>query len=379
MADKKVLTRILIKSLILLFILAVAAGGAAAYQGQRQSRADYTINRYLTLLLENDRERAWSLLDNSEGIALTEDEFFDAAEGKKYSIYASYDLKELEKRRDNNGNEYTDFHVKFYDAADELKAEEDFTLKKQSGRRFGIFDIWKVMGDHCLIRDFKITVPSGATVYLDSVKAEEAWITQGDNPASEVYVIPRLLPDNMSLTIRHPVLESVNTTFDSSAGPLDYSTSMELKDSAEGECKELGVSVLKKLFSASVKSQTNAVDESLEACRKKAENFVRKQGNKFNAEGSTFVSMAVSAFAAEFGEPDYSGEDGAIRLERKLSYHYRLKKDVTTQSEDQVNEDGTPVETVESVSDTGNSTGTFVMSYADGTWKVEDLDLPVIS
>lgn len=378
MADKKVLTRVLIKSLILLFIVAVAAGGAAAYQGQKQSTANYTIDRYLKLLLENNSERAWSLLDNSEGIELTEDEFFDAAEGKKYSIYASYELEEHEKRRDNNGNEYTDFHVKFYDAAKELKAEEDFTLKKQSDRRFGVFDIWKVMGDHCLVRDFRITVPSGSTVYLDSVKADESWITQGDNPAAEVYVIPRLLPDNINLTIRHPVLESVNTTFDSSAGPLDYSTSMELKDSAEGECKEMGVSVLKNLLSASVKSQTNAVDESLKACKKKAENFVRKQGNRFNADGSTFVSMAVSAFAAEFGEPDYSGEDGDIRLEMKLSYHYRLKKDVTTQSEDQFNEDGTPVETVETISDTGNSEGTFVMSYADGAWKVADLDLKVI-
>ncbi len=378
MADKKVLTRILVKGLILLFIVAVTAGGAAAYQGQKQSTADYAIDRYLTLLLENDSQRAWSLLDNSEGIELTEDEFFDAAEGKKYSIYASYKLKEPEKRRDNNGNEYADFHVQFYDAADELKAEEDFTLKKQSDRRFGIFDVWKVLGDHCLVRDFKITVPSGSTVYLNSAKADRSWITQSDSPAAEVYVVPRLLPGNISLTIRHPILESVNTVFDSSEGSLDYSTSMELKDSAEGECKEIGVSVLKKLLSASVKSQKDITDESLESCRKKAENFVRKQGNKLHAAGSTFVSMSVSAFAAEFGEPDYSGEDGDIRLEMKLSYHYRLKKDVTTQSEDQVNEDGTPVETVESVSDTGNSTGTFVMSYADGAWKVADLDLPVI-
>ena len=154
---------------------------------------------------------------------------------------------------------------------------------------------------------------------------------------------------------------------------------MELKDSAQGECKELGISVLKNLLSASVKKQTGVTDDSLADCKEKAENFVRKQGNKLNKEGSSFVSMAVSAFAAEFGDPEYSKEDGSIRLEMKLSYHYRLKKDVTTQSEDQFNEDGTPVETVETVADTGNSTGTFVMSYTDGAWKVADLDLPVIS
>ncbi len=374
----EVLKRVLVKSLILLFVVGVMAGGAAAYQGQRQSTAGYTVDAYLKLLLEDNSSRAWSFVDRSDDV-LTEAEFAEAAEGKKYGIYASYEAEELEKRRDNDGNEYTDFHVKFYDAANELKAEEDLTAKKQSNRRLGIFDVWKVLGDHCLVRDFRITVPAGSVVYLNSEKADVSWMTREENSPAEVYTIPRLLPDNINLTIRHPVLESVNTVFNSADGPLDYSTSMELKDSAQGECKELGVSVLKNLLSASVKQQAGAVDDSLEACRQKAESFVRRQGNRFNAEGSTFVSMAASAFAAEFGDPEYSKEDGSIRLEMKLSYHYRLKKDVTTQSEDQFNEDGTPVETVETVADTGNSTGTFVMSYTDGAWKVADLDLPVIS
>lgn len=372
----KVLTRVLVKILILLFIVAVAAGGAAAYQGQKQSTAEYTIDRYLTLLLDDNNERAWTFLDRSEGPDLTAEEFSEAAKGRKYSIYASYKTEGPEKRRDNNGNEYAEFHVRFYDAADKLKAEEDLTLKKQSARRIGIFDMWKVLGDHCLIRDFEITVPAGSEVYLDSEKADESWAVPGETPSSVVYVIPELLPDNINLTIRHPVLESVNTTFDSTAGALDYSTSMKLKESAEGECKEIGISALKTLLAASVKKQTNAIDDSLEACKQKAEAFVRKQGNKFNADDAAFVSIAASAFTAEFGEPDYSGEDGDIRLEMKLSYHYRVKRDVTTLSEDQFQEDGTPAEVVETVSDAGNSTGTFTMSYADGAWKVIDLDLP---
>ncbi len=377
--DKKVFARVLTKGLILLFIIGAAAAGAAVFQGQRQSTAGYTADRYLTLLLENNSDRAWSsFLDKSEENPLTAAEFAEATEGKQYSLYASYEADELEKRRDSDGNEYTDFHVKFYDAANELKAEEDITLKKQSDRRFGIFDMWKVMGDHCLIQNFEITVPSGSVVYLNAEKIDASWITQKADSAAEVCTIPKLLPGDVSLTIRHPILESVNTVFDPADGPLDYSTAMELKSSAQGECKETGISVLKNLLSAAVKKQADQIDDSLEACRQKAETFVKKQGDSFDAGNAEFVSMAVSAFAAEFGEPDYSGEDGDIRMEMKLSYHYRLKQNVTTQSEDQTEEDGTPAETVETVSDSGNSAGTFLMSYADGAWTVADLDLPVI-
>lgn len=372
----KVFTRVLVKVLIILLIAAAAAGTAAAYQGQRQSTAAYTMDRYLTLLLENNGSRAFSLVDKSDDVILSGDEFEEAVAGKQYSLYSSFDAEEIEKRRDSNGNEYTDFRVKFYDAAEEMKAEETFSLKKQSGRRLGLFDVWKVLGDHCLVQNFKITVPAGSTVYLDAKKADAAWMTREENSPAEVYVIPRLLPGDVSLTIRHPVLESVNTTFDSTEGALDYSTSMELKESARGECKEIGVAALKNLLSSSAKGQVSALNDSLKDL-KGAKNFVRKEGSALHSDGSAFVSMAASAFVAEFNDPEYSDEDGNIRLEMKFSYHYRIKKDVTSQSDVQTAEDGTPVEVVETVADSGNSTGTFTMSYTGGAWKILDMNLPV--
>lgn len=373
----KVVKRIIIKLLILLFVVAVGIGGAAVYQGQRQSTPDYTIDRYLTLLTENNSEKAFSMLDETDGISLTKAEFSEAVTGKKYSLYASFKATAQEKRRDSAGNEYADYHVEFLNAADEIQMEEDFTLKKQPEQRFGMFDVWEVLSDHCMIRNFQIKVPAGSAVYLDAVEADVTWMTREKNSPVTTCTFPQLIPGEKSLTIRHPILESVNTTVDPSGETVDYTSKMPLKESAQDECKELGVAVLKNLLTASVKEKKSEIDESLSECIKEAEKFVKEEGALLHQDGSDFKSIAVSAFAVQFSDPVFSEENGSIQTEMTFSYHYRIKRDVVSVSEDQVQEDGTPLEYIETVENSGNSTAKMTMEYLDGSWKVVSLEIPV--
>lgn len=373
----KVVKRIIIKLLILLFVVAVGIGGAAVYQGQRQSTPDYTIDRYLTLLTENNSEKAFSMLDETDGISLTKAEFSEAVTGKKYSLYASFKATAQEKRRDSAGNEYADYHVEFLNAADEIQMEEDFTLKKQPEQRFGMFDVWEVLPDHCMIRNFHIKVPAGSAVYLDAVEADVTWMTREKNSPVTTCTFPQLIPGEKSLTIRHPILESVNTTVDPSGETVDYTSKMPLKESAQDECKELGVAVLKNLLTASVKEKKSEIDESLSGCIKEAEKFVKEEGALLHQDGSDFKSIAVSAFAVQFSDPVFSEENGSIQTEMTFSYHYRIKRDVVSVSEDQVQEDGTPLEYIETVENSGNSTAKMTMEYLDGSWKVVSLEIPV--
>ena len=373
----KVVKRIIIKLLILLFVVAVGIGGAAVYQGQRQSTPDYTIDRYLTLLTENNSEKAFSMLDETDGISLTKAEFSEAVTGKKYSLYASFKATAQEKRRDSAGNEYADYHVEFLNAADEIQMEEDFTLKKQPEQRFGMFDVWEVLPDHCMIRNFHIKVPAGSAVYLDAVEADVTWMTREKNSPVTTCTFPQLIPGEKSLTIRHPILESVNTTVDPSGETVDYTSKMPLKESAQDECKELGVAVLKNLLTASVKEKKSEIDELLSGCIKEAEKFVKEEGALLHQDGSDFKSIAVSAFAVQFSDPVFSEENGSIQTEMTFSYHYRIKRDVVSVSEDQVQEDGTPLEYIETVENSGNSTAKMTMEHLDGSWKVVSLEIPV--
>jgi hypothetical protein len=372
----KVVRRILIKFVLLLLVIALGGGCAAAYRGYQQSTPEYAINRYLTLLTDNNSEKAYTLLDQSDDVRLTKSEFTEAVSGKKYSLYSAFTAEASVKTRDNDGNEYAQYHVTFVNAANEVQAEEDITLKKQSEQRFGLFDEWKVLGTHCMVQNFRITVPTGATVYLDGEEADTSWMTRESNSPITVCTIPQILPGEVALTIRHPILESVNTTIDVTGDDVDYSTKMGLKKAAQDECKETGVAVLKNLLMAAAKQDKKEIDDSLSDCKKAAESFVSKESELLYVEDREFKSIAVSAFATQFSEPVLSEENGSIQTEMTFSYHYRIKWEITSLSEELYQEDGTPMEIVDTVDSSGNSTAKLTMEYKDGAWSVVSLEIP---
>ena len=136
----KVMKRVLIKMIILLLVVAVFGGGAACMQAYRQSTPKYAIETYLSRLIDNRADKVYALLDQSEDAAITAEEYAAVLEEKQYSLYSEYNLFEIEKRRDNDGQEYIDYRIEFLDAAQAVQLEEDFTVKKQASPTFGIFD-----------------------------------------------------------------------------------------------------------------------------------------------------------------------------------------------------------------------------------------------
>ncbi len=372
-------TRIIIKMFILLLVIALAGGGAAGLRAYRQSSAEYTMDRYLDLLLANDSDRAYALLDLSEDGEMSGAEYAAALEGKQYGLYTECKAEEIAQRRDNDGNEYVDYHVQFLDAEGEVQLEDDFTVKKQSEPMFGIFDRWKVLSGHCMVKNFPITVPAGSELYLNGEQADASWIVRDNVPLSlDCYQVPSLLPGKVALVVRHPALESVNTTLDTASGSADYSAQMTLKKSAQDACTELGVTALKQLYAAAVTGKTESLAETFASCQDAAEKFARRQGKRFNREGSVFRNVAVSDFAAQTGGVTFAeDESGAITTEMTLSYHYLLREDVTTDTEE-LQEDGTPVQETQTDSRSGDNTAKFTLAFANGAWQITSIDIPVV-
>ena len=59
----------------------------------------------------------------------------------------------------------------------------------------GLFDRWKVLSEHCMVKNFLLTVPDGSEVYLDAEQADASWLVTEDVPAScDRYQIPTLIP-----------------------------------------------------------------------------------------------------------------------------------------------------------------------------------------
>lgn len=374
----KVFKRVLVKVIILLVVIALGGGSAASYQAYRQSTAEYAVNHYLSLLIDNSADKAFACLDQSEDQVMSQAEYGEALTAKKYSLYASFKATEKEKRRDNDGNEYVDYQVEFLDAAGEKQMEEQFTVKKQPQRVLGVFDRWQVLSSHCMVRDFLLTVPTGSEVYLNAQKADTSWITrEGVKASYDCYKIPSLLPGKISLTVRHPALESVNATLDAVDGSADYTDKMPLKKSAQDECIEMGVNLLKEVYSSAVKKETDKL-KLLKECEETGKKLIQDQSREFGQEDQVFKNVAISSFAAQFGDLSLTEEaNGAIATEMTFSYHYVVRRDVTIDTEE-LQEDGTPVQQTETREEVGDSTAKMTMSYYDNSWHITALEMAVI-
>lgn len=375
----KVWKRILIKTVILAAVIAAGGGAAASYQAYRQSSAEYVVNHYLTLLIDNSQEKAYACLDQSEAEMMTAEVYEKALDAKKYSLYSSCDVTKEENRRDSNGNEYVDYHAKFKDAGGEVKAEENFTVKKQADQVYGLFDRWKVLSTHCMVTDFMLTVPAGSEVYIGGQLADGSWIDSKAAKAScDTYDIPTLIPGSTSLVIRHPVLESVNGMLDTETGSADYTDKMALKETGQSACKELGVKFLKAVYTSAVKAKTEDSEKVLADVSKEAETLIKNQEADFHSDDAAFHSVGISDFAVQFGNPVFTDDpDGAIQTEITFSYHYAIQEDIMVDT-DELQEDGTPVQQTETVSTAGDATAKFTMSYYDDAWHITAFEMPVI-
>lgn len=365
--------------IILLCVIGIFGGGAACWQAYRQSTPAYAVETYLSKLIDGSSEKAYVLLDQSEDAAMTAAEYAKAAEAKKYSLYSEYNLFELEKRRDNDGQEYIDYRAEFLDAEQTVQLEENFTVKKQSTAVLGIFDQWKVLSGHCMVKNFLLTVPTGSEVYLNGIQADTSWITRDGIAASyDCYQIPSLIPGSVDVVVRHSIFEAVNASLDTQSKAVDYSTEMTMKDSAQDELKELAVKALKALYTSAATEKTDSLKECFSDCLKDAEKYAKDQANEFHREDAVFKSAAISKFDAKFGDAVFSEADnGAITTELSFSYHYDVKEE-TTEETGEYYEDGSAVMNTETKTYSGDETAKFVMSYYDETWHIASFELNVI-
>lgn len=373
----KVVTRLFTKLVIWGLVIILFGGGACAWQAYRQSTPDYRLERYLSCLIENDSEKAYTMLDQSENERITAEEYASALLAQEYSLYSGYNIKNGETSRDADGNEYEEYHVEFLNAANEVKLESDFTVKKQAEAVFGIFDSWKVMAKHCLVQNYPITVPAGSELYLNNVLADTSWIVKGENPAYDNYVIPTLIPGEVEVTIRHAILETVTETLDVTDTDQDYGGEMVLKETAQNECKELGVKALKALFSAAVSDNLSNSEDIFGSCMETAQQYVNAQAAAFDAGNGVFKQASASDFAASFGNPIFSEESGTLSIEMTFTYHYVVREVVTYESGEYL-EDGSPEYITESVDHKGDSSAKLTMVYDDGAWQIAEMDFPVV-
>ena len=390
----KVFGRILAKLVILALVITLCAGGAVAWRGYKQATPEYTINRYLTYIIEGNNDRAYPMLDETGGLRLSREAFDQATEAKKYSVCSSFEVRpegeaqtELASGETEQAQAQADvvkkaddtavFTVVFTDASGQNRITEDITLKKMENLKYGLFADWRIDPDHVMVHDYSITVPSGSILTIGSEAASGQWLVENDgDPSSDTYHIPVIMPQTVGITVRHPVLESVNTSVDTTGDPVNFTDRMPMKAEAVDQAKELGVAIIKNLLTASVKEDSTVLNIYVDQCRNEAETFMKDESKVLHADDSrNFLSIAASGFAEQLGDLSYD-ENGNVQLPMSLSYQYTIRYEAEVESWLYFNDDGTPQITTETQTETGVSTAEMMLTWMDGGWTLTQLSVP---
>ncbi|MCD8104336.1 MAG: hypothetical protein LUF35_04885 [Lachnospiraceae bacterium] len=379
----KVLRRLLIKFIIFVLVVAASAGAACLIHYYPQSVPLSALEQYLQFLTDNNLEKAYERLDQSENTRMTQSEYETAIQTGKYVLYDSWEIEETARRQGTNGESYVDYHVVFLNSAGTSQTETDFTVKRQSDEILGVMTQWKILSSHCMVANLQITVPAGSTLYLDQEEAGVSWLsTENENTSRDCYVIPSLLTGTVSVVVRNPILESLETTLATADGDVDYCDQMALKESAMSACKELAVTALKQIYVASVTENTEDLETVFESCMDEVIEIVESQSEEFYREDTVthadFVSVGIYDYEAVFADPVFAnGENGAITADMSFSYHYNVQNDERVET-GEIWADGENAWEVRTVSHAGEAQASFVMSYYDEEWHIDSVALPVI-
>lgn len=101
------------------------------------------------------------------------------------------------------------------------------TLVKQAEKKYFIFDNYKVSVKELLAKNFSVTVPEEATIYIDQTKVNEKYVVKDENPDTGLkkYVIPSMFEGSYTVKIAMPLCEEKifeNYCISSTADPIEF-------------------------------------------------------------------------------------------------------------------------------------------------------------
>lgn len=386
----RVFRRILVKILIFLLVVVGAGWGGIVLKESQRANSQYALEQYAGHLIANEMEKAYEYLDLNLEDTLSYSAFTKSAKAKKYGLYAGFHLEKQEARLDEKGNEFQDYKITYVNSDDEVQAEEIITVKKQKKKKYYFFDQWKVLSDHCMVKDFIFSVPAGAEVILDGRKAESAWLVEAEEAASkDVYCVPEILPGKIEIKVSHPIMETLEMEIDTTKDSVDLCKEMQLSEAGKASAIESSVRALKAFYLAVVKGQEaeteedKVLEETFALCLEDAKNLVEQQRDALSAKadvGKIFKSLAVSEYNPRYGELTFQ-EDGKIQLELSMGYHFRGEFEVAVLTETgEYDENGYVItqEVMQELAESGDETVKLTMCWSKDVWQITKIDIPII-
>lgn len=220
---KKPFSKLLIIITLELFSIILLIYGIVTF-GKNFFSAGQEAEGYFVCMANGDFKKAYKKLDLMESEFITVEQFQRANAGHSLGIVGNYQLQKnnmdsMIKQKNPLSEEVT---IQYQ--AEGSSLEYYVTLNRQPGKRYYLFDDWKVDASSQICKEYMVYVPKGAKVILDEIPLSEKYLVDSNhfakeflddygqslpNSAFDVYQIPEIFYGVHNITVSMEDMEDV--------------------------------------------------------------------------------------------------------------------------------------------------------------------------
>ncbi len=349
---------ILIASLVLVICLV-----CLYYVGKTLADPARIVNSYVDAVSSGDYAKAYEYMDIEESEFTTKEIYEKVMQNQKTkedSDILNYTIEEV----GNESGLMRVYGVTYTKKGGTSTSYMDVTLMKQPGKKWLFFDDYKIAEDGLVAKEYTITAPDGATVYVDDIKVEETYIREDEESQAGIksYVIPSLFEGQHKIKVESPYAKEKIYDEEVYSGNVLTIYRLELTDEAKTGIYTVAESFVsdfitsaidKKPFETLEKYFSSSAD--IEDLKERFESLTERG---INEDGVGVKSVTMETFESSSG--DEYGVSSHYTVRVNYEYNYTLLE------EDWYDE------TIEeyTTDDPEDSSATVNLVYENGNWLV---------
>lgn len=336
--------------------------------GKIATSPEKIVEKYFENISSQKYTEAYEYMDIESNEFTTKDIFVKVMEnrnGKKEADILNYTIKE-NLEQNPLMKKYT---ITYTQKGSSNTSTMNVTLMKQSSKKWLFYDDYKIAENGLIAKDYSITIPNGAEIYIDDIKVNENYaensISMNLNTITEkTYIIPSIFVGTHKIKVSSPF--SKDKIFDKNienGGFIDV-YSVDLTDTAKEEVSKVAEEFLDKVVTSAIDKKPLddlktyfSVNANMERIQENYDNLKEKG---INDEGIGVKSITLNQFKSTANK-EYQSES-SYGVSVNYEYNYTALKENWF---DETIEEYTPER-----SQNGSATVYFI--YEDGKWMVSD-------
>ncbi len=309
-----------IELIAIVLLLVFAYKNASAYFGARS-----VAERYFLAYANGDWNSAYQMLELDENDFINENNYEKAAKQDQLPKITSYAVGKIQAF---SGDELgTAVDIRYRSKGESSDSVYTVSLNKQRGKKFLLFDDWKISTDDIISKDIMVQVPKDAKVMLEGQELADSYISKGKEKDGyyDTYVIPELFSGTYGVRVTMDGMEDNNGMFHTYNGTYIV-TSLRPSEKTMDQLINIAGEDMQKVYAAAMHGNSFATIADLYTNNKDYAEDIEEAYDSFleSAQRDTGdVANVIHISNISASASSYDGNSGPV-VEVRLQFDYSV-------------------------------------------------------